>query len=320
VLERMPTGSWATTATLAVGSNPKSVDVAPNGRWLASPVEDHGGGLAVVHLEAGRPVDVTTHSIATESLRQRDHDVGPAHAEIGPRGRYVALNLANTHVGFARVVPGPDGRPRSVELVGAPVEAGTWIAMGRWSNDGRHYLVADTGWGPANTDAVFNGAGRIVAIRFDETGGHQVVDEAEVSASPESFDLDRSGTLLAVVNMERTYLPHGLPYALFGRRAAHSVSLVAFDPITGRLDTVDGPVRAEGVLPENAAFDRDGDALAVVVFHERSATSQTSWVQLWRVDRSKTAPRLQPTRHRIEVTRGGHDLLVVPPAARVSTR
>jgi hypothetical protein len=224
----------------------------------------------------------------------------------------LALNLGQTHVAFARVLFEED-RPVGLEPIGEPVAAGDWLAMGRWSRDGRHFIVADTGWGPSDLDAAMNGPGQILAIRFDPDGAHEIVSRAEVSLSPESFELDPTGTLLAVVNMERTYLPGGLPHALFGRRDAYSLSLVAFDPASGQLRTVDGPVRGEGVLPENAAFDRDGDTVAVAVFHERSDAPREGWVQFWQIDRSGHEPRLRPTVHRVAVPRGAHDLLVVDP-------
>ncbi len=306
-------GTWASTATMAIGRNPKSVDVAPDGGWLVAPVEDEGGGLALVRLEDGLPAGAPTlASVDTTEFRRRASDLGPLYASIDPTGRYIALNLGNTHVGFFEVVFESNGRPAGVKPVGDAVEAGRWISMGEWSKDGQMFLVADTGWGPKNLDAVFNGPGAIACVRFDALGKHEVVSKASVSLSPESFAMDPSGELLAVVNMERTYLPFGLPYALFGRRTAHSLSLVQFDPVSGRLETVDGPLRAEGVLPENAVFDGRGEALAVVTYHERSEQPITSWVQFYRVERSEDGPRLVPTRHRVEVPRGGHDLLVIP--------
>lgn len=304
-------GRWIRTSTISIGINPRSVDMPPSAQWLVAPTDNEGGALSFVGLEDGRPEGSVAHVPLPAHSYGREGTVGAAHAEVDPSGRYIALNLGCQAIQFVRVVA-QGGRVTGVQTVGEPLVVGAWLSMGRWSVDGSHFLVADTGWGPKRLDAATNGPGQLVAIRFDPDGEHAVASRAEVSLSPESFELDPSGTLAVVVNMERTYLPRGLPYSLFGRRDGHSLSLVEFDSSTGDLRTVDGPIWAEGVLPENAVFDRDGDAVAVAVFHERSKQPKEGWVQFWHVDRSGETPRLVPTQYRIPVPRGAHDLIVVP--------
>lgn len=134
----------------------------------------------------------------------------------------------------------------------------------------------------------------------------------KASLSPEGFDVGPSGTLLVVVNMERTYLPEGLPYSLFGRRQRWSLSLVDFDPVSGELSLQDGPIAFEGVLPKHAVFDRDGDMIAVAVFHDRQHAPDVGWVEYVHVDRSVGGARLAPTGVRTLTDRGAHQLAMLP--------
>ncbi len=111
--------------------------------------------------------------------------------------------------------------------------------------------------------------------------------------------------------MERTYLPDGLPYSLFGRRAQSSLSLIAFDAANGALTVIDGPLALDAVRPEDVVFDDAGDTIAVVSYQERSEAPQGAWVQLFEVDRSGPNPRLAPTITRWPLPRGSHDLAVI---------
>jgi hypothetical protein len=231
---------------------------------------------------------------------------------LSPDGRTFAANLGNTSIAFIRLESDARGRPTRGQVIGTPVApAKAWFSMGRWSADSRHYLAADTAWGPRGFDAVRNGPGRIFSIAVAADGSHRVASEAIVSLSPEGFDLDPAGTLLAVANMERTYLPDGLPYSLFGRRDAASLSLVRFDPQSGGLMTIDGPLRLNAILPEDVVFDDSGDMIAVVSYQDRVEQPQAGSIEFFQVDRSGANPRLVPTGRRWPLPRGAHDLAVV---------
>ncbi|MES2932088.1 MAG: hypothetical protein V4805_01160 [Pseudomonadota bacterium] len=304
------TGAPVAAGSIIVSGNPKSVHVAPNGRWLIAPLEKAGSELGFVILEGGRPTQVRYAKLDTAAYHTAEFVRGPQFARINPRGDVIALNLGNTHVAFVRVGFDSTGLPSGAELIGQPVPAGKWISMGRWSADGRFYITADTGWGPGDLDAVFNGPGALRSIAFQPDGAHKAVSTALLSLSPEGFDVDPAGKLILAVNMERTYLPEALPFALFGRRDRASLSLVTFDPASGALATVDGPLAFKGVLPEHALFDRDGTGIATAVYHEKSDIPQAGWVEYFHIDRSGVAPRIVPTGRRQPVPRGAHALAV----------
>ncbi len=323
VYSEMPGGTLLTTVDVSdpgaprvvdarpVGENPMSVHVSPDGRWLIIGTRTVGGELSIVPLDArGVPTGVRTLDVGLPGLTQRPIDDGALFARLSPAGDVAAVNLANTHVAFVGLETGADGVPVAGRMIGEPVAAGDWLAMGRWTKDGRHFLVADTGWGPRPTDAAFNQAGAIVSVRYDAGGAHQVVSRAVTSQSPEGFDLSNDGTKLAVVNMERTYLPRSFPLVMFPRRGFSSLSLVTVDEATGALTTVGRPVRFRGVLPEDAVFDCNDDTIAVAVFHDHVRQPTEGWVALFALTGDDRRP-FRELDTRIMTARGAHDLVVL---------
>ncbi len=299
-------------ATLDVGEEPTSVHVAPNGKFALVSRKESEASVAAVILEDGAPTRVVPLALPLGLEASRGEDRGALYVQVAPNGRDFVVNIANTHLQFARLTFSPDGLPIAAIAVGDAVPVGKWITVLRWAKDGRHVLVSDVAWSASQLGAVLNGPGQILSVAFEASGAHRIVSEQKVSLSPEGFDMNRAGDLLAVVNMERTYLPERLPFQLFGRRARNSLSLVGFDAATGMLRAVDGPVPFDGVLPEDAVFDADGDMLAVAVFHAKEEAPQAGWVEYFRIDRTGAAPRLIPTGHRTPTVRGAHDLLMLP--------
>jgi hypothetical protein len=299
--------------TKEIGDSPGSVHMAPNGQWLLVALKEPEAPIAFVLLEDGLPKTVIKVPLGLPNLAQRAYDTGAVFGQVSPLGDVVALNIANTHVAFAKIIFDDVGLPSGAELIGQPMRLNAkWITMLRWSKDGRHLLVADVGWGPKPIDAVLNGPGHLLSIAFDPKGQHCEVSRAKVSLSPEAFEMSPQGDLIAAVNMERTSLPpSGFPFVLFGRQSHHSLSLVTFDAATGALRTIDGPVMADGVLPEDAVFDNDGKTLAVVVFHERSEAPLASWLEYYDIERGPGTPKLRPTGVRTPLPRGAHDLVVL---------
>jgi hypothetical protein len=325
IQNEMPSGKILTTVDLSnptvprivstteIGNSPASVHIAPNGRWAAVAKRDHEAPLVFVALNAGQPGQVFQVALDLPKLAQRSIDDGILFARIHPGGNIIALNIANTHVAFARTLFDGTGNPTGAQLIGELIKLpGTWLTMMRWSNDGRHLLISDVGWGPTQLGSVLNGAGHIISIKFNESGAHREVSRSKVSLSPEGFEISPQGDLIVAVNMERTYLPpSGFPYVLFGRQDRYSLSLVSFDIATGRLTMIDGPVGFRGVLPEDAVFDNDGSTIAVVVYHERAESPKAAWIEYVKVDRSGGTPRLIVTGQRTALPRGAHDLAVI---------
>ncbi len=298
---------------LDVGRQPTSVHVAPDGRFALVSRKQEEAPIAAVILRDGAPVEVIELPFPLAVAASDPNDEGAPYVRLAPNGRDFAINVANTHVQFGRLEFDAAGAPVSATPVGPALPAGQWISMIRWSRDGRHIIVSDVAWSASQLGAVLNGPGALVSIAFNADGASRVVSRAEVSLSPEGFEMSGAGDLLIAVNMERTYLPERLPYTLFGRRAQASLSLVGFDATTGALLTIDGPLGFDAVLPEDAVFDADGDMLAVAVFHGRGEAAGGGWIDYFRIVRDGGGVRLLPTGMRTPTPRGAHDLALIAP-------
>jgi DNA-binding beta-propeller fold protein YncE len=290
-----------------IGASPTAITLILGGKALAISRRDNDAPLAIVTLKDGIPQSTKRFGFATLIKARREGDRGIPYITANADGTMLALNLANSHIAFARIDQGENGDVSKISPIGAPVEAGKWLSMGRWSADGRHFIATDTGWGPGRYDAVLNEAGGLVSIAFAPDGKHKIVSRVMTSLSPEGIDFSADGRRIAVANMERTYLPTDLPFSLFGRRERYSLSLIAFDQASGKLAMLDGPVGFEGVLPEDVIFDDDGKTLAVAVYHERGETPKAGWIELVAINDDK----IVPTGKRIALLRGVHDLAVI---------
>lgn len=320
VFEEMPVADRLTAVDLRTGSilsetsvckKPMSVDLAPSGSWLLVACGDTDGELAIVPLNGASVGTPESFDLDVPDFAEREMDAGATYAVIHPAGEAAAVVLNNRAVALVRFALSETGLPEDATAE-PPTATDRWLAMARWTKTGDHLLVADTGWGPSPLDAVFNRNSDIVSFALspgDEQRGE--VSTARVSKSPEAFEINRAGDLLAVVNMERTYLPGGMPTGLFRKRNASSLSLVAVDDASGALTTLGKPIKFRGVLPEDAVFDADGDRIAVVVFQDHGSPRSDGWITFFELEGQGDARRASETDFKIDLPRGGHDLFVI---------
>ena len=308
----MPDARTLTTVDLRAGAateseacdRPMAVDIAPSGGWLLAACAD-GPELAVVPLTDGRPG--APRLLDLDAPDPGEGEPRASFAAIHPGGAAAGVVLGNTRVALVRFALGPDGVPVSAEME-APTRTDRWLSVARWTPSGRHLIVADVGWGPKPTDAVFNGRGALVSFAMspdDAVRGEASV--ARVSKSPEGFALSPDGALAVAVNMERTYLPGGWMRVFRGRNAS-SVSLVAVGA-DGTLETIGEPTPFRGVLPEDAAFLPDG-RVAVAVYQDHDAPRSGGWVAVFAIESEGASRRLVETGTRVDLPRGAHDLIV----------
>ncbi|NJM08958.1 hypothetical protein HC891_26310 [Candidatus Gracilibacteria bacterium] len=159
---------------------------------------------------------------------------------------------------------------------------------------------------------MINPPSEIVVIRFDATdaAAHTEVARVPVGLSAEGFAVSPQEDLIVAVNMGRTYLPDRLtfwPGAQFS-----SLTLLSFDRETGALAVLSEPYGFVGVLPEDAMFDADGDALAVVIYNDRERPLDPGVVEFWNVVRDGEVPRLERTAVRLPLVRGPHAMNLIP--------
>ena len=321
-IEEMPEGARVTVVDLAdpaapriiesvdVGRNPEHLSLSPDGRFLAVDLEDPGRELLIIQLQADGTLGSRSYfPIPTDSTRQANR------ASIWhPSGEFLAMNQdGNQRIGFYQVEVETDGTI-AVTPYGEPLTVGNHLSNARFTSDGQFLLVPDLKWSTQNIrtlNFLLNPNGEMIAIRFDPESGEapEIVDRVEVGLSPEGFALSPDNTLIATVNMRRTYLSPSFPPAWRGKPYS-SLSLVSFDPTAGEF-TPAGEYGFQGLLPEQATFDADGESLAVVVYNYREQSPRTGAVEFWNVVDGEP-PRLERTDLRLDVVRGAHDIVLVP--------
>jgi len=294
--------------TATVGRNPEHVSISPDGRWLAVNLEEPGRELLMIQLKADGRLGRRTYLPIPNASQEPGNRAVVWH----PSGRFLAMTQgSDRQVAFYQIQTATDGAV-SLEPYGEPLTVGNHLSNGRFTADGRFFLVPDLKWNQWNNPTLnflLNPPGEMIAVRFDDTGGnHEIASRATVGLSPEGFDISPDNQLLVTVNMRRTYLPDFLP--AWRGKPYSSLSLVRFEPDSGQLRTL-GEYGFEGLLPEQVAFDASGRGLAVVVYHYREDQPRKGGVEFWTIT-TETAPELQRTGFMVPVVRGAHDIRLVP--------
>jgi DNA-binding beta-propeller fold protein YncE len=297
---------------VTTAGGPNGVAVAHDGRTLVVSTETKGSELQFFQLIEGIPQAPVT--IPIDLAGGVGMDAGRiTNVAWSPNAEVVAAVLGGNEVGLVRVVRSADGAVMSATLSARiPIEADL-LSMVRWSPDGRFVYALDTGWGAGRLDRIVNGPGRIHVITMEGEAA-RLTQSIETGLSSESFAISADGSLIASLNMHRTYLPPGFPTGLLPGRESVSVTLFAIDPATGRLTRAGQPARIPGVLPQGIAFDRNSENLAVTVFQEPDPASVAGWIAFLRIDGEGQEARLVPTPARVPMPRGGHYLLLSPAA------
>ncbi len=295
-----------------VGRNPQSVEYSPDGRFLVIGSEEAGAELVVVTLtDAGRLRDVRTFPLAPP-YRDDDAEKRIRSVHLAPDGLTLAVNTANRRVQFYRLTVDATGLPTGVVAFGSPSpDLGKRLSIGKWTPNGKHFLITDTNWADGTLYMLTQGPGALTVLAPPETinSAPAVMTRTEVGRSPEGFGISADGTRVAAINMERTYLPEMPPLAIWQGRRRYSVSLLALDPETGTLAPLD-QIFAAGILPEDVIFDETGRHLAVAVFHRRKgADRKRGFVDFFSID---DAGKLEAQGITQPVMRGAHDLVRIP--------
>lgn len=287
----------------SLGHNLRSVEFAPNGRFVVIASED--AELIIAETANGRIGDVHRYALDLP-LHRDDEQRTITSLHLSPDGVTLAANIANHRVQFYRLTLGSQGIPVAVTRVGeATDDLGRRLSVGKWTPDGRHFVIADTNGGASAAGMLVQGPGALIVLRPSDSAP-VIVSRAAVGRFPEGFDISPDGTRVAAVNMERTYLPQNPLLTFWPGRRAYSVSLLALDPGTGHLTELDR-IRQAGILPEDLIFDAEGRNLAVAVFHRRTGPARSQgFIDFFTVHGDELASQgvTQP------VMRGAHDLVL----------
>lgn len=319
-IDQMPAGSHITVVDIAdrsrptviesvrVGRNPEHISISPTGEFLAVNLNEPGKELLIVQLKADGRLGARSYIPMQLDGTREDNQTAVWH----PSGQYLAvIQDKNRWINFYRVQTA-DGAI-TIEPFGEPLLLGNHLSHPRFTNDGRFLLVPDLKWSlyrNPTLNFLLNTRGEMIAVQFEPNSGNppKIVSRVEVGLSPEGFALSPDNSLIATVNMRRTYLPSFVP--AWRGKPYSSLSLVQFDPTSGQLTEID-EYGFEGLLPEQATFDATGSSLAVVIFNYREPAPRKGAVEFWNVVQGDS-PSLERTGYTLDVVRGAHDIVLIP--------
>jgi hypothetical protein len=279
-----------------VGKKPTSIDINKNELIIST----NDTGKELVFIEAapdGKPARFLNLPAALEAENKI------ADLSWHPSGDFIAFILDKTkEVGIYKVIR-EAGKLKNVEMVGKPVKVGTEPSYGRFTADGKHFLVLDAkgAQGKAASDnEVF-----VVDFSMDGSAEHKVAGQAAVGNNTGSFAISPDGTLLVAANAGKS----GSPWSDAAAGKGSALSLFKIDATGALTKVADYPF--EGIYPQSVVFDKDGSNVAVSVFEYFDYGYANGGVEFWSVTKGD-APALKKQAGKVNVAKGAHTLRIIP--------
>lgn len=280
-------------STIDLPGKPNSLEVSPSGELVAIALNGAGHELCLLDRAAiSGEAEPLTWSLA--SLEGFESDVGSISWHSTSRYLAVTLPARNEVAFFEFAKQREDGRP-GLAAWGSPVKLPRYPLSGKFTKDGRAFVVACTDWNPA---AGVNDAKRVgslssirlstvptAVVRGERNSSipveHQLVSTVPTGVSPESLAISPDGRSIAVGTWEGAIYPDTDPR--FSPRGG--LSLYEYSPATTELSLVCSS-RVEG-LPGGVTFDADGRHIVVSLFRTFDPAAVTGELALFRIDGTK---------------------------------
>ena len=280
----------------AVGKKPISIDINKNELIIST--TDVGKELVFIEAAAdGKPARFLNLPAGLDTTN-RIIDLS-----WHPSGDFIAFTLDKSNeVGLYKVIR-EAGKLKNVEMVGKPIKVGTEPSFGKFSADGKHYVVLDS----KGAQGKATGDGEILVVDFSMDGSteHKIASQIPSGLNSGSFAISPDGTLLVTTNS-------GKSASAWGEATAGTGSSITLYKIaaTGALTKVaDYPF--EGIYPQGVVFDKDGSNVAVAVYEYLQYGNGNGGVEFWSVAKGDS-PSLKKQGAKINVARGAHTLRIIP--------
>lgn len=285
------------------GKNPIAVEISPDGEYLVICSEEYEKELQVLELDTtGKPIRIINKPKDFPSGRITD-------VSWHPNNNYIAFTLEDSkEVGLIKIArDGPTGKIIRMDLLGHPLKVGNFPGAGQFTPDGKYYLVPDLKWGAeAKSEQGYDGKGDMFVLKFnlEGTSDHFLITKTKVGESPEGFAISPDGNMVIVANMKKSYYPW--ESLEFSKNSSLSLLTLTTD---GTLTNI-GEYEFEGILPQNIAFDKSGNNIAVTVFDYFNFGKHFGGIEFWKVIKG-TKPTLQKQDFKLFLPRGCHALRIV---------
>ncbi|MFD1141302.1 lactonase family protein [Larkinella insperata] len=281
---------------VSVGNLPTAITINPQGNTLAVASGDAGKEMRLVEIDnTGTPKRVITAPSPVPNARITDLVWSPA-------GDFIAYVIEDTQeVGLMKYSLDAAKKPNIIPH-GKPIKVGGLPATGRFSPDGKFFIVSDI---KKSANAQGAGKGELFVVQFsteDTPGEHKVVSQLAAGESGEALTISPDGSMVIVANAGQSYQPFGNAGA-----GKSSLSVYALDK-EGKLNLAN-EYPFEGIMPQSIEFDKSGNAIAVAVSEYLDYGDRTGAIEFWKVTKGDK-PSLKKMAGKISVPRGCHTVRV----------
>jgi hypothetical protein len=297
-----------------VGDRPAGVDIHPSGDLVGVVTRQPRQQINIVPLIDGKPGG----AVAFPLIGVENDEAAPASIAWHPSGDFLGVTIpALNQVMFYRFARDTGDGSFGLMPWGDPVTVGDRPYCGRFTADGRYFVTCDGMREPAGS-ASPDSIGDVTVIRFAPTvaervvdseqpaprPGHRVVGSAPVGMNPEGLALSPDGRLIAVANIQHSYMTGD-----GGAGRGGSISLLSLDQDSGALAPAgEYPINA---MPVGLSFDARGLFVVVTQFRSFEPGALDGELGFWRVRGRGRDAVLEKTGFVAGVGRGPHGVLII---------
>jgi hypothetical protein len=310
--------------TVEVDGGPGAVDIHPGGQIVAVTLPAKGQ-MALYPFRDGRLGEPSVIGLGEIGVEQR----GAQEFSWHPSGDFAAVTLGNANrVAFYRLTRAGEN-PR-LELWGPPLETAALPGRGRWTRNGRFYIVTQIG---ITSDTVQVGYAQTASLlgvfafdadtqpnspprrANDRKAAYQSapVQHAHVAQLPaglgyvENFAISPDERWLVGLNMVASWLPEGHP----GRSVDSKLELFRLDAERGALTHVSTTSFA-GVLPQGIAFEPSGQGLVVTTYQGKDVERGGGTLHAFRLQQGEQPQLIKDETRSADIPRGAHTIELLP--------
>lgn len=269
VFAHFPAGKYATVVNIEnlsqpkslyrfpIGENPTSIAIDIKNEYLAVTCEEYGKEIQLFELDAaGKPQRIIKKPVNLPPGRIVD-------LVWHSSGDYLAyINQDEAEVGIIHVLrDGPTSRIIRLETVGDPVHLGGLPSLGKFTPDGKYFLLLDKKKELNNQDSDVKGELFVIHFNLEnQDGKHYLLAKAEVGENPLAFDIHPEGNYVLVNNLEHSF------YSPESNRGSGESSLsVLHLNFDGSIENIKKfPIM--GILPASTVFDKSGHNIAYSIY------------------------------------------------------
>lgn len=283
-----------------VGVNPKAIELDKKNEYLAICTEEYDKEIQVFELnEFGKPIRIIGKPNLLPAGKITD-------VCWHPGGDFLAYINQETHeIGLIKVLrDGPTQKIIRLEQYGTPLKIAGLPTHGKFTPDGKYFLVLDKKKEAENSSGAEKGEIFVIKFNLEDASSHFLLSKAEVEENPSSFVIHPQGNWIIVSNHKRSFEDPEKS----SLTAQSSLSVLSFS-VNGTIQNT-GNVNIEGILPFSLGFDKTGQNIALGIFQYLSFGHTFGGIEFYKFTPERTT-KLEKQKAKIATSKGIHAIKVI---------